>query len=749
MNSEELEMSLRTEFENYLKNVLAEMKQEISQLQEKVTTEIERHKNQLDEVFEVAFSNFEKERELDAGFKESVIEHLRLSRDEGAQITAMAIAKAEELEKEKAEELEKEKQLAAPSVGIKEIHQGVNEISSKTTQSEILKTLVHHATEFAPRGAFFIVKNEHLVGWRVFGKEKGSAEEKVREVFLPISANSVLSNAVKNLETVKTENGGHSDDAEVFEKLEFGSPDKMVSIPLVARGRGVAVLYADHGSEDGEVNAEALETLVRVAGLTVEVLASAKTVAKKPSIKKTEPVEESAQSEIAEPQEKVEYVAETVPAFVSQPVVEHSFESASFTAPAAVEEAKTGEEVKEPEEVKEFAETTDFVDDDSQIETTQPVSSDYEFETVSTVETEPQTAFKPSAEFESVPESAQVEFESTETDFQPGFEAPTEFESTETETDPTFVPSVDFETVSAPPQSEFESAEAESQTSFELVTDFKPATQVEFETTTSEPTAEFETTFETTSPQVEFEPTAQVEEEKYPDFEPSQAEEEKYPTFETSSWTSTTETTPGFSAQEFAQNFAKETDPAEYAKENFSYQPEAETVTSPVQEYEFETSGSYQEVKTESFTAPATEEFVPTKEQTYGSFEVENGKAETPVSQPVSTPPAKSRLSERNVDLPIEVTEDERRLHNDARRFARLLVSEIKLYNEQKVKEGRDSSDLYDRLKEAIDRSREMYDKRVQPPVAAKFDYFHYELVNTLAEGDDNKLGAGYPGAAV
>ena len=88
-------------------------------------------------------------------------------------------------------------------------------------------------------------------------------------------------------------------------------------------------------------------------------------------------------------------------------------------------------------------------------------------------------------------------------------------------------------------------------------------------------------------------------------------------------------------------------------------------------------------------------------------------------------------------------------MHNDARRFARLLVSEIKLYNEQKVTEGRESGDLYDRLREAIDRSRDMYDKRVQEPVAAKFDYFHYELVNALAEGEDVKLGASYPGAKV
>jgi len=103
-----------------------------------------------------------------------------------------------------------------------------------------------------------------------------------------------------------------------------------------------------------------------------------------------------------------------------------------------------------------------------------------------------------------------------------------------------------------------------------------------------------------------------------------------------------------------------------------------------------------------------------------------------------------------DLELPIEVSGDEeRRLHSDARRFARLLVSEIKLYNEQKVAEGRSHHDLYDRLREYIDRSREMYDKRVKPEVAKKYDYFHHELVSTLAEGDAEKLGDGYPGATV
>jgi outer membrane biosynthesis protein TonB len=119
-------------------------------------------------------------------------------------------------------------------------------------------------------------------------------------------------------------------------------------------------------------------------------------------------------------------------------------------------------------------------------------------------------------------------------------------------------------------------------------------------------------------------------------------------------------------------------------------------------------------------------------------------------TETAEAPPTPRRRYGADVELPVEVfSEEERRLHNDARRFARLLVSEIKLYNEQKVAEGRSQGDLYQRLREYIDRSREMYDKRVKPEVAQRYDYFHSELVTTLAEGDEAKLGSAYPGATV
>lgn len=119
----------------------------------------------------------------------------------------------------------------------------------------------------------------------------------------------------------------------------------------------------------------------------------------------------------------------------------------------------------------------------------------------------------------------------------------------------------------------------------------------------------------------------------------------------------------------------------------------------------------------------------------------------TPQPEPVSSP---SMVEAAPEEPPVSsLSEEEERMHNDAKRFARLLVSEIKLYNEQRVSEGRRSNDLYERLKEDIDRSRQMYEKRVTPAVASKTDYFYEELVKTLAEGNPDKLGASCPGPTV
>ena len=76
-----------------------------------------------------------------------------------------------------------------------------------------------------------------------------------------------------------------------------------------------------------------------------------------------------------------------------------------------------------------------------------------------------------------------------------------------------------------------------------------------------------------------------------------------------------------------------------------------------------------------------------------------------------------------------------------ARRYARLLLSEIRMYHEPLVEEGRRSRDLMSRLRGEIDRARRIYEAHVPPDVSARGDYFDQELVRTLADGDRTLLG--------
>ena len=121
-------------------------------------------------------------------------------------------------------------------------------------------------------------------------------------------------------------------------------------------------------------------------------------------------------------------------------------------------------------------------------------------------------------------------------------------------------------------------------------------------------------------------------------------------------------------------------------------------------------------------------------------------------AQPEPPPKAPERAEEPPPPPPLPAREEpsipaaDQEVHKKAKRFAKLLVGEIKLYNEAKVTEGRQKRDLYDRLKEDIEKSRAMYEKRYGQTPAASGDYFYQEVVRILAENDASLLGGNFPG---
>ena len=452
--SGQLEDSLRHELESYVEGRIGGIRQEIAALQSQLNESLSRLLDRQGDV------------QLDGAVASSILEHLRAAHEEGIELAASESSRAK----------------ASSDMAI--VKAAISEIDEQDSQAGILKILVNRASSFAPRVAFFVIKGEQSIGWRARGFHGTVGDTAVHQMSFPVAADTSVGHAARSRASWSGSSSSHSENHLILNRLGDEPPSRIVAVPLVARNRTVAVLYADSADLDADaINLEAIETLVRVAGMAVELLVARAAPAVQPAAPQLAPVEVAPAPEQPSYTPAAEYDEIT-------PVVEES-------APAA--EVVAVEEQPEPEQV----------------------------------EPEPYVA-----EIEAAPVAVEA--------------------------------------------------------------------------------------------------------------------------------------------------------PVEIAAE----------LAPPVE-------------------APA----------------------------PVTTP---RRRYGADVELPVEVASDEeRRLHNDARRYAKLLVSEIKLYNEQKVVEGRAQGDLYQRLRDYIDRSREMYDKRAKPEIAQRYDYFHHELVTTLAEGDEAKLGSAYPGAAV
>ncbi len=105
------------------------------------------------------------------------------------------------------------------------------------------------------------------------------------------------------------------------------------------------------------------------------------------------------------------------------------------------------------------------------------------------------------------------------------------------------------------------------------------------------------------------------------------------------------------------------------------------------------------------------------------------GKLET-------TPPDRSSGSVRAEDMGGDVraglNPEEEILHQEARKLARIIVSDIVLYNPEKVEEGVRQGTFFPLLKEDIEEGRRFYQERISASVIAVRDYYEEALAEYL-----------------
>jgi hypothetical protein len=136
----------------------------------------------------------------------------------------------------------------------------------------------------------------------------------------------------------------------------------------------------------------------------------------------------------------------------------------------------------------------------------------------------------------------------------------------------------------------------------------------------------------------------------------------------------------------------------------------------------------------------------PSPEPAFAPAAVAAAPAPAMAQEYVAAPAMESATPPAPGAAPAGMPPEEEEAHKKARRFAKLLVDEIKLYNQAKVVEGRAHRDLYARLKDDIDKSRATYDKRYGSTSASSGNYFTRELIRILTNDDPSLLGDGFSG---
>ena len=67
-----------------------------------------------------------------------------------------------------------------------------------------------------------------------------------------------------------------------------------------------------------------------------------------------------------------------------------------------------------------------------------------------------------------------------------------------------------------------------------------------------------------------------------------------------------------------------------------------------------------------------------------------------------------------------------------ARRLARAIVSDVNLYNTDKVQEGIENDSLFETLEEELEEGRELYRSRVAPEIYENNNFYDLAVVDVL-----------------
>lgn len=145
----------------------------------------------------------------------------------------------------------------------------IEELSGPASGSEITLLVLRFASEVMNRAIIFLVRREDILGLGQFGLQlkEESADEKIREVQIPLNEPSLFREVVEKRSNYKGELSQEKWHRYFLDQIGGGWPKEVFLTPLLNGSEVIALLYGDNLPMQTSIGeTEGLEAFVRVAG---------------------------------------------------------------------------------------------------------------------------------------------------------------------------------------------------------------------------------------------------------------------------------------------------------------------------------------------------------------------------------------------------------------------------------------------------------------------------------------------------
>jgi CheY-like chemotaxis protein len=160
-----------------------------------------------------------------------------------------------------------------PTPGIHLLGGMLQELNNPSLGGGIILLVLRFASELMNRAVIFFVKGEEIMGLGQFGIETtaGSADQQIRQIKIPVKAQSVLSEVAKQLTPKHLAFGDSEWDNYLIEQLGGQKPLDAFVGPIISEGSVVAFIYGDNLPKQEIVgDTESFEIFLSQAGLAME-----------------------------------------------------------------------------------------------------------------------------------------------------------------------------------------------------------------------------------------------------------------------------------------------------------------------------------------------------------------------------------------------------------------------------------------------------------------------------------------------